>query len=341
MADIKIDQELIQNLVEQAVEKNILSTVETLALDPAWLDKIERLINEAVVRHTLLKIGLMDINTVIHERVDQHLAANKQEMFKGISDQATQTQLTVMDETTVFENKLTTRALDVVDTAHIGNLIVTGLINTDNRSWQELATAISKQTLDQLSNSWREQLVKEVGEQIKSTGIDFSEVTIDGVPLVKDNRLSDSITGSNLQSLGILSELRVGGQATINETFNVVNRRVGVNTQEPEMALSIWDEEVSINLGKFKDKQAYIGTSRAQGLVLGVNRGNQLEINEDGLTIIKKLQIGQHRNSHSAEVPGWSGTKGDIVFNINMGADRVFAWMCLGNYKWQVLKSAE
>jgi hypothetical protein len=33
--------------------------------------------------------------------------------------------------------------------------------------------------------------------------------------------------------------------------------------------------------------------------------------------------------------------KGDIVFNANFGADRVFAWVCLGAHRWQTLKSAE
>jgi hypothetical protein len=59
------------------------------------------------------------------------------------------------------------------------------------------------------------------------------------------------------------------------------------------------------------------------------------------MTQIKKLRIGVHQIAHDDQVPGWSGTKGDIVFNSNFNNDRVFAWVCLGNYKWQPLKSAE
>ena len=66
-----------------------------------------------------------------------------------------------------------------------------------------------------------------------------------------------------------------------------------------------------------------------------------VEITADGLTQIKKLQVGVHKISHATEVPGWSGTKGDMVFNANPGSNRVFAWVCLGAFKWQVLKSAE
>ena len=51
--------------------------------------------------------------------------------------------------------------------------------------------------------------------------------------------------------------------------------------------------------------------------------------------------MGLHKISHDTQVPGWSGTRGDMVFNASPGPDRVFAWVCLGAYKWQVLKSAE
>jgi hypothetical protein len=107
------------------------------------------------------------------------------------------------------------------------------------------------------------------------------------------------------------------------------------------MALSVWDEEVSVTIGKHKANQAYIGTNREQGISIGVNRKPQIEINADGLTTIKQLQVGLHRISYNPSVPGWSGTRGDIVFNSNPVADRVFAWVCLGAYKWQTLKSAE
>ena len=152
--------------------------------------------------------------------------------------------------------------------------------------------------------------------------------------------MSDSITESNIQTTGILQTLNVKGETHLNETFSVVRNRVGVNTEEPEMALSIWDEEVAINIGKHKEKTAYIGTSRTQGIAFGTNRTAHVEITADGLTQIKKLQVGVHRISHDTQVPGYAGTKGDIVFNANPTTN-VFAWVCLGNFKWQPLKSAE
>jgi len=142
--------------------------------------------------------------------------------------------------------------------------------------------------------------------------------------------------------VGVLKTLTVSGEAKFNnDTLNVLNKRLGVNTDTPEKALSVWDEEVSVVIGKHKLNQAYVGTNREQGIAIGVNREPQIEINIDGLTRIKQLQVGLHKISHSVQVPGWTGTRGDIVFNANPIADRVFAWVCLGGYNWQTLKSAE
>jgi hypothetical protein len=196
--------------------------------------------------------------------------------------------------------------------------------------------------LDALSDQWRDQLVSNVTEQIQEHGIEFDQVLVGGNKLIDGNQLSLAVTESSLQSVGVLKTLDVRGETHINNnTLNVLNRRLGVNTESPEMALSVWDEEVSVVVGKNKANEAYIGTNRAQGVAIGVNRVPQIEINADGLTRIKQLQVGLHRISHATQVPGWSGTRGDMVFNASPGPDRVFAWVCLGAYNWQVLKSAE
>ena len=134
--------------------------------------------------------------------------------------------------------------------------------------------------------------------------------------------------------------LTVAGITSLADTVTINNNRVGINTQSPELALSVWDEEVAITIGKFKNNHAYIGTSRTQNLSLGINRVPYIEIDNEGITTIKKLRIGVHTIGHSAEVPGHSGTRGDIVFNINPTDDNVFAWVCLGAYTWKPLKSA-
>lgn len=339
-----VDSAVIRATVDQAVEQMTLAAVEQFGRDPLWQARVEAQINQTITQNTLAVLGSIDINPIIKQRIDDNMVAFRQDILKefastGISDQATACQLTVMDETTVVENCLTAHSINVVESATIQNLVVKGSINTDNFAWSQLSADISQKTLDSLTTQWQETLVKQVADHVVEHGIDFKQVKVDGVTLIDGNRLASSITQTNIQKLGILDTIAVTGDAHIGAA-NILKTRVGINTDLPDMALSVWDEEVALSIGKFKSDQAYVGTSRLQGLVIGVNRQPQIEINADGLTKIKKLQLGLHKVSFDAAVPGWSGTRGDLVFNSNPSADLVFAWVCLGAYKWQPLKSA-
>lgn len=342
-----IDSDTIRQTIDQAVQDNILTAIHSLGRDPAWIEKIERMVNQAMVQRVVAGLSSIDVNGAIRQRVDENMAdldskVAQQLQTLGIQDHAQQLELTVMDENVVVENCLTSNNIEVITSAKIKDLTVTGSINTDNRSWQTLSEDISEKTLNRLTNEWKESLVADVENKIRERGIDFSQVQIDGVRVIAGDTLSRKITNSNLQSVGLLKELRVSGEAHIYNTVSVLNKRLGINTQEPEMALSVWDEEISILAGKFKDKAAYLGTGRAQNLVLGVNRTPAVEIDIDGTTAIKKLRVGVHRISHGTEVPNYAGTKGDVVFNANPSINsNVFAWQCLGGYKWKLIKAVE
>jgi hypothetical protein len=346
-ASITLDQQLVNNLVQQAVEQQIASAVELLFSDPAWLQRIETQINQSVVQRTVASLKSIDFTPMVKQCVDENMQKFRQDILTkfsstGIDDRATACQLTVMDDVTVIENQLTVKNLEVVESLVTNDLSVKGSINVNNRSWQTLADAITEKTLEQISQQWSQDLVEQIKQQIQTDGISFDHVKIGQDLLIQGNQLSNALTESKLQTVGQLKELNVKGPAYINNnTVNVLNRRLGINTTEPEMALSVWDEEVSISVGKYKNKQGWIGTSRDHGLTIGVNRLAQIEIDSAGLTTIKKLRIGLHKIEHDTKVPGWSGTRGDIVFNTNPGPDRVFAWMCLGGHKWQTIKSAE
>ena len=344
--DQYVDNTVITQSIATAVDQTIQSALADLGQDPVWLAGVETTVKQNMVLETISRIGSIDINTIICQRVDENMQKIRQEFITdfsstGIDDQATACQLTIMDDTTVVENRLTTADLTVVNGARINDLAVTGSINTDNPVWTTLADNISNTTLEKLSEKWRTELVQQVAEQIRKKGIDFDSVTIGGDYVVAGNRLSKAITESSLQSVGVLNQLSVAGEAHINNTLSVVKSRIGVNTDSPESALSVWDEEVSVIVGKHKAKHAYIGTARDQTLSLGVNRTPYLDIDNTGLTTVKKLQVGVHKFSHATQVPGWLGTKGDVVFNANPGPDRVFAWICTGSYNWQVIKGAE
>jgi hypothetical protein len=341
-ATFTLDQDTLQALITKVVEDKLIDVAENLTKDPVWLAALEKSLNQRIVHQTMLKLNSTDVNAVIKEQVDANICTWRENNFKsiGIEDLATKTQFTVMDEATVVENTLATKSIKVVDTAIINNLSVSGSINVDNHSWNNLSTYIAEKTLASLTDSWKDQLIADVAAAISTDGINFDKITVDGELLINGNKLSSTITDSQLTSVGTLVSLDVAGSTNLDNVLVTKNNRVGINTTAPEMALSIWDEEISVNIGKFKADQAYIGTSRPQAMAIGVNRNPQIELDIDGLTTIKKLRIGKNIINHNAELPGWQGTRGDIVFNSNFKDDYVFAWICTGGYNWQPLKSA-
>jgi hypothetical protein len=251
-------------------------------------------------------------------------------------------QLTVIDNNVVVENTLTAKNIEAVESMIVQNLVVKNSINTDNPSWSALTQALAKQTHDDLSEQWRETLIQQTSEHIATAGIDFERVKINGEFVIDKGRLSSGVTDSSLRSVGQLQSLSVSGQAHINDTLSVTNRRIGINTSEPEMALSIWDEETALVAGKLREQTAYIGTARRQRLALGINKKASVEIDEDELVTVKKFQIGVNKVAFGSEVPNYSGVRGDIVFNIDANVNNpVFAWICLGGFRWKLLKAQD
>jgi hypothetical protein len=341
-----VDNNLIQATVDKGVEKLTRSTVIELFKDPVWLEKIEKLINQAVVRQTMMTVGSIDIATIIHQRVDENMAVFKRELLEGFSstgidDKATACQLTIMDDATVIENTLTARSANFVESVTVKNLAVTGSINTDNHSWNALAADIGAKTLAQLDREWKDRLVAQVADEIKINGIDFAHVKVDGYPLVSGAELARTVTQSSLRKVGRLQDLVVDGETSLNETVVVVKKRVGINTEQPDSALNVWDEEVSISAGKYKNHEAYFGTNRDQALNIGINKIPHITIGTDGITSIKKLRVAQYLIGHGITVPGYAGTKGDLVFNVNPVPNSAFAWVCLGGHNWKVLRATE
>lgn len=335
-----VDQDKLKQTVDIAVEQTVELALTNLSQDAAWLEKIERMINQAVVQRTLAGLSAIDISTVIRNQVDENMRQLKLEMLEnfsstGIDDRASSCQLTILDDTTVVENKLTARSAEIVDDFTVKTLIVKGSINTDNRSWDELSSKIKNQAIDQIVTELQDQLIDQVKQSIVTDGISVSDVKIDDTYLLRNGELSRRVTNSNLQTVGRLRDLNVG------ETLAVVKGRVGVNTESPDSALSIWDEEVCISMGKYKNQEAYIGTNRNHAISIGVNKDSQIQLDTDGVTTVKKLRVGQHRVGHSPDVPGWSGTRGDIMFNSNPTPGSAFAWVCLGAFKWKVIKIPE
>ena len=341
-----VDQNKLVTAVDNSVQNLVETTIDHLVVDPQWLSKIENIVNRQMSLRLLQKLSGIDLNKLLVTEIDAGITRWQDRLisnFKttGIVDQGVKEELIIGNNIVSVENNLVSKNAKVNDTLTVQNLIVKGQINTDNESWDELATKIAALTLELSSDQWREHLINKVLEGARTGGIDFKEVTLNGKPVIQDNAINIDITESNLQKVGTLRDLEVVGQARIFDTLAVINKRVGINTNQPEMALSVWDEEVSLLSGKLAKDQAYFGTGRKQSLTIGVNRQSSINIDPEGLTTVKKLRVDRHRVAFEAAVPGYSGTRGDIVFNSDPKPDTPFAWVCLGAFRWQPLKAAE
>lgn len=339
----------ISSSVDEHIRAYVENIIQELSLDAAWIGKIEQQINDTISRKFSQKLNLVDVDSLIAQSMDaaiERYYARQPKKQSGVEDKAAQIQMIVDDHGLTVQNDLRTPLLTVDRDASVGgtlsvqNIAVRGTINTDNKTWQRLVTELSDITLKQLNQEWQTQLVTEVKQQITDGGIDFNQVNIAGSALIKDGHLNDNITSSNLKSVGVLDQLCVNGTVDMLDSLAVRNKRIGINTQHPDMALSVWDEEVSLAFGKHKQQTAYLGTLKPQAIVIGINRQPAIDITDQGRVTINHLTVGRHRVCHEAEIPNYSGTKGDIVFNSNPRGDGVWAWQCLGAFKWQPLRSA-
>jgi len=347
-----IDQSTVRRVIDQAVEQEIQTSMDSIMIDPVWIAKIETLINQSYVTKLSQWISAVDVNTIIRDEIDAGIVRWQDRLkqdfaTKGILDRADCLQLTLtsgevsVTDRLACQNFVTADRAEIQGVLEVKDLVLLGTINTDNRSWDELSNKIAQDTLTHMTDQWREDLVADVLAVAKTQGIEFQEVMIRGVSLVKDGVLNPVIRHSQLETLGNLSRLAVAGTADLTDTVHVRPRRVGINTADPEMALSVWDEEVTVVAGKLRQNHAFLGTARLQNLSIGVNRKAWLDIDTDGLVTVKNLRIDRHRISFAAQVPGYSGTRGDIVFNSDPNDGQPFAWVCLGAFRWQPLKAAQ
>lgn len=348
--DKYVDVNRITQTIDSSVQALIQSTIDNLLVDPVWLEKIEKMTNQAMAAKIVQQLSALDLNSIVATEVDRsfsrwHNALIKDFKTVGIVDNANTTELTLSDGLVSINNTVSAKELFADTTTVTGalttqDLIVKGSINTDNNSWNELVDKVAVSTLTKITSDWKNELVSQVLELSKTSGIDFDSITLRGQPLVSGNTLNGSITESNLQSLGTLSSLAVSGPVRFSDTFTVKGNRIGVNTDTPDMALCVWDEEISVKFGKIAKNTAYLGTGRKQKLTIGIDGSSHIELDhESQTTTLKQLRIDRFRIGHATDVPGYSGTRGDIMFNSDPKPGSPFAWQCVGGFKWQPLKA--
>lgn len=347
-----INEPDIKQSVDLATEKFVEQIIDDLTIDQKWVAKIENLITQRVEQRIVARLREVDLSAALAKVVLEHKKEILHELRKdfqinGLTDVSTNNQITIMDGHVVVENELVARDLSIErDTTLKGNVLVQGSLGVqgkiavDNDTWQELSKHVGEITYDRVKNDFALELTNNMLSTVRE-GIDIDNVKVDGVALISGDTLGRGIKKSSLEQIGTLSDLTVRGRADLADTLAVTKNRVGINTKDPDSALSVWDEEVSVSLGKLSKNVGFVGTSRRQNLVLGVNKQNNIEIDQEGTTTVQKLRIGRNNISWAAEIPNYSGTKGDIVFNINASAVTPFAWICLGAFRWQSLKSVQ
>jgi hypothetical protein len=341
-----IDHDDLARRINAAIEVMATDMIQGITIDPDWKNRLEQQVNQRMTDRLLTLIHGINLNDIVKSELDRgidrwhdRLAENFH--TRGIADRAQQCELTVLDGAVVAQHGLACSDLLVEDSARIQgsltacDLTVLGSINIDHTAFQNVVDRTSAATLDLLTADWKQSLVQQVLDLARDSGIDFNEIMINGEPIVQQGALNSSITRSNIQQLGTLQSLTVSGATDLGDTLSCSNHRVGINTQEPESALTVWDQEVCVLIGKQQKNSAFIGTSRKQNLEIGVNRQAEIVIDDQGITSIRRLRIDRWRIMFADQVPGWSGTRGDLVINSNPRPQAPWAWQCLGSYQWQ------
>ena len=252
----------------------------------------------------------------------------------GIDDKATTCQVTVMDEVTVVENNLLTKDLTVKGSTTIeGDLSVTGTIPETSGMFRQFVLAATNNVRTSLDKTLFDTYAATVFDNIRTNGLDLTKITLNGDIMVDSGKLSNSITVSNLQRLGVLAELQVAGESILSETLYTTKKRVGINTIEPNQTLTIWDQEVEFGISKQSKDTAVMGMPRNQTLIISSNGKNNLSILPDGSVAANAVQIGTVVLT-SGGPPSSNRPKGTIVFNDNPTPGGPLGWISLGDARW-------
>jgi hypothetical protein len=331
--------ESAQNQTQSLVEAQVQQRLSTIDFQRAVTDSVGTIvadrmsefifppnsIDPAALKILDLKITGDNINGGIIENFSS----------TGIDDRASRVALTILDDSTVIENNLLTKDLTVQGSMTInGQFVVNGDIPEDTEFYRKLISSTTSNTLSRLDHTLFNSYSTAVFDRIRQDGLDLSKITLDGQEIAKSNSLGSSIVNSNLQTLGELRELRVGGESILAQTLYVTPRRVGINTIEPSAALSVWDDEIEIVAKKKSRDVGMLGTPRQQKLILTANNKDNIVLNDDGSTQIDHLKIGNMQFTTSNSPPNFISERCHVIWNTNPNPGGPLGWICLGGANW-------
>jgi hypothetical protein len=103
---------------------------------------------------------------------------------------------------------------------------------------------------------------------------------------------------------------------------------------DPSDALTVWDQECEVVIGKHASQESYIGTRRRQNLNIGANNKVGITVRNDGTVILNKLELQGKVISSSDSIPGHAAKRGDIVLNTKPSVGGYIGWVCLDGLRW-------
>lgn len=327
--NLKVDTHISEKITQRINAMDVTSSIEQFISKKleATTDKLpfrEFSIPGNAVDPTLLKISGDNIVGGVIQKFSS----------TGIEDQSSSCQITVLDIGAVFENTLYAGAVEVKGGATIdGDLTILGRV-TDNPAYRQLVADVSEDTKTTIGPELLDMHQEHVFERLRTDGINLSKIQLDGKVIIDGDRLTSAIINSQLQTVGILKDLQTQGESLLSKTLYTNNKRVGVNTMDPKTALSIWDEEIEIGIGKVRQDVAEIGTDRNHTLILSSNKQNNITMTPDGVTAIPKLKLGNMLISTAPTPPHYNAAKGTIVFNEQPNIGGPLGWVSLGDAKW-------
>ena len=260
----------------------------------------------------------------------------------GIEDRASHVQLTLMDHASAFEGPVWAPELKVKGAVTIdGDLVINGQVTTDTNGFlklvQDTSQAVRTLLNDELFSGYTDIIFK----KIQTEGIDLDRITQGGRKVIDGGQLGYHITDTNIRRLGTVENLASTGEVTLCDTIYATKGRVGINTKEPNTALSIWDQEVEVTVNKHSQETAFIGTQRRHNLVVGANSTSAIKIDVDGNVQVQNLIVGTVPMTSAGTIPNYPGTKGQIVWNANPNHGSAIGWVCLGATLWAKFGTVE
>lgn len=243
----------------------------------------------------------------------------------GITDNSNQKQLLVTDDEIIVSNKLVAKEIhatqsELTDLTVRGTLTVTGNFNI-NETISEMLAQVGTIAID-------EYFSKDIDLRDKS-------IVSNGKLLINSTSLGPGIVNSNIRKLGLLQDLRVQGHSEFGSTMVISEKgRVGINTDNPEGALSVWDEDAEITISKSSRRTMRVGSVRDGELILGAANKDQIYIKANLVEITEPLRLMGIKFSVLDGVPDHKGEPGEVVYNRLARSGQPIIYVCQGNNTW-------